>query len=64
MWFGLINEIKSWYIRTFITRNCWMPKGDTTFSWASDDGIPQWVKDTDKNVFDFQLEDTLDEEEE
>ena len=40
MWFGLINEIKSWYIRTFITRNCWMPKGDIEFSWTDDD-MPQ-----------------------
>jgi hypothetical protein len=40
-----------------------MPKGDTTFSW-SDDDIPEWVKNMDKSVFDFQLEDTLDEEEE
>lgn len=62
MWFGLINEIKFWFTRTFVTRNCIMPEGDTTFSW-SDDGIPEWVKDTDKSVFDFQLEDTLSEEE-
>lgn len=61
MWFGLKNEIKFWFIRTFKTRNYIMPKGDTTFSW-SDDDIPEWVKNTDKSVFDFQLEDTLDEE--
>ena len=39
MWSNLINEIKSWYIRTFITRNCWMPEGDVTFTW-SDGGNP------------------------
>ena len=54
MRFGLINEIKSWYIRTFITRNCWMPKGNIEFSWT-DDGIPQWVKDADKNEFEYTI---------
>lgn len=34
MWFGLINEIKAWFTRIFITRNCWMPEGDITFSWS------------------------------
>jgi len=55
MWFGLINEIKCWFIRTFITRNCWMPKDWTAFSW-SDDEIPQWVKDTDKSQWEFTIE--------
>ena len=50
MWFGLINEIKFWFVRTFKMRNCWMPKGDVSFtSTWSDDDIPQWVKDADKN---------------
>lgn len=52
---GLLNEIKFWFIRTFMTRNCWMPKGNTEFSWADDD-IPQWVKDTDKSKFEFTLD--------
>ena len=55
MWFGLINEIKFWLIRTFKMRNCWMPKGDVSFSW-SDDEILQWVKDTDKSKFEFQID--------
>ena len=40
MWFGLINEIKCWFTRTFITRNCWMPKGDVSFTstWSEDGG--------------------------
>ncbi len=61
MWFGLINEIKFWFIRTFITRNCWMPKGDVGFTstWADDD-IPQWVKDADKNEFEYTIMETED----
>jgi hypothetical protein len=55
MWLGLKNEIKFWFIRTFITRNCWMPNGDTEFSWANDDDIPQWVKDTDKSQWEFKI---------
>ena len=54
MWLGLINEIKCWFIRTFITRNCWMPKDWTAFSW-SDDEIPQWVKDANKNEFEYTI---------
>ena len=34
MWLGLKNEIKAWFTRTFITRNCWIPKGDVTISWS------------------------------
>ena len=56
MWFGLINEIKFWFVRTFKMRNCWMPKGDVSFSW-SDDEIPQWVKDTDKSKWEFTIMD-------
>ena len=55
MWLGLLNEIKFWFIRTFKTRKCIMPKGDTEFSWASDDDIPQWVKDTDKSQWTFEI---------
>ena len=51
----LKERIKCWFTRTFITRNCWMPKGDTTFSW-SDDEIPQWVKDTNKSKFEFTID--------
>ena len=58
MWFGLINEIKFWFTRTFITRNCWMPKGDVSFTstWG-DDETPQWVKDTDKSKWEFTIMD-------
>lgn len=39
MWFGLINEIKAWYTRLFITRNCWMPEGDLslTSTWNEEE---------------------------
>jgi hypothetical protein len=53
---GLLNEIKFWFIRTFKTRKCITPKDETEFSWASDDDIPQWVKDTDKSKFEFTLD--------
>ena len=57
MWFGLKNEIKFWFERTFKTRNYWMPKGDVSFtSTWSDDEIPQWVKDTDKSKFEFTID--------
>ena len=41
MWFGLINEIKCWFIRTFITRNCWMSKGEVGFTstWSDEEGV-------------------------
>ena len=32
MWFGLRNEIYFWFIRTFITRNGWMPEGPLVLS--------------------------------
>ena len=65
MWFGLINEIKFWFIRTFKTRNSYFSRKDMNnfaFSW-SDDEIPQWVKDTDKSKFEFTIdvEDNTDE---
>lgn len=28
----LKERIKCWFTRTFITRNCWMPKGDVSFT--------------------------------
>ena len=53
----LKERIKCWFTRTFITRNCWMPKGDISFtSTWSDDEIPQWVKDTDKSKFEFTID--------
>ena len=52
----LKERIVCWFIRTFKTRNCWMPKGDVSFSW-SDDDISQWVKNTDKSKFEFTIMD-------
>lgn len=28
----LKERIKCWFTRTFITRNCWMPKGNISFT--------------------------------
>jgi hypothetical protein len=41
MWFGLINEIKFWFDRTFKMRNCWMPKGKVGFisTWSDEEGM-------------------------
>lgn len=39
MWFGLKNEIKFWFIKTFKTRNCTKPEVGSTFSMTSDSPI-------------------------
>lgn len=36
VWFGLRNKIKFWFIRTFKTRNCRTPKGETKFIWLGE----------------------------
>lgn len=35
--FTLKERIMFWFIRTFKTRNCWMPKGDVAFSWVGEE---------------------------
>lgn len=56
MWFGLINEIKFWFIRTFKTRKCWMPKGDVTFSWSNEEEV---FGNMEKDGFDYCIKDEL-----
>lgn len=35
--FTLKERIKFWFIRTFKTRNCWIPKDAATFTWIGED---------------------------